>query len=282
MAVPAEKIQGIRQNPFFGKVGTRSARKRAQVSQARFGQMENTSYIALSRQNALWRQMDVIANNMANANTPAYKGEQMMFREFLMPTRSSDRTTGTKLSYVQDVGVLRDTREGPLTKTDNPLDIGIHGDGYFQIETQAGMRFSRNGHFRLDEGGMLVNTQGFAVMDKNDNPIIFAPNETRIEIAGDGTVSTENGIVANLKLVRFANEQNLRKAGDSLYETTDEPEAIQRPQVVQGMMEESNVQPVMEITKMTELLRQYQAAQNMIDKEHDRTMKAIDALVPRN
>ena len=206
--------------------------------------MENTSYIALSRQNALWRQLDVVANNMANANTPAYKGEQMMFREFLVDTRSSARATGTKLSFVQDMGLLRDTREGPLTKTDNPLDVGIHGEGYFQIETQAGMRYTRNGHFRLDEGGMLVNSQGFAVMDKNDNPIIFAPNETRIQIAGDGTVSTENGVVANLKLVRFANEQNLRKAGDSLYETTDQAETIQRPQLVQGMMKESNVQPV--------------------------------------
>ncbi|HTH17888.1 MAG TPA: flagellar basal-body rod protein FlgF [Magnetospirillum sp.] len=244
--------------------------------------MENTSYIALSRQNALWRQMDVIANNMANANTPAYKGEQMMFREYLMNTRSSNRTVGDKLSYVQDMGVLRDTREGPLTKTDNPLDIGIHGEGYFQIETQAGMRYSRNGHFRLDEAGMLVNSQGSAVMDNRDNPIIFAPNETRIEIAGDGTVSTENGVVAQLKVVRFANEQNLRKAGDSLYETTDDPEAIQRPQVVQGMMEESNVQPVMEITRMTEMLRQYQSAQNVIDKEHERTLKMIETLVPRN
>ncbi len=243
--------------------------------------MENTSYIALSRQNALWRQMDVIANNMANANTPAYKGEQMMFREFLVDTRSSTRATGTKLSFVQDMGLLRDTREGPLTKTDNPLDVGIHGDGYFQIETQAGMRYTRNGHFRLDQSGMLVNSQGFAVMDRNDNPIIFAPNETRIEIAGDGTVSTENGVVANLKVVRFANQQNLRKAGDGLYETTDQAELVQRPQVVQGMMEESNVQPVVEITKMTELLRQYQAAQQMIEKEHDRTMKAIETLVPR-
>lgn len=244
--------------------------------------MENTSYIALSRQTALWRQLDVVANNMANANTPAYKGEQMMFREYLMDTRSSTRATGTKLSFVQDMGVLRDTREGPLTKTDNPLDVGLHGDGYYQIETQAGMRYTRNGHFRMDEAGMLVNSQGFAVMDASDNPIIFAPNETRIEIAGDGTVSTETGVVAQLKVVRFANEQNLRKAGDSLYETSDEPEVVQRPQVVQGMMEESNVQPVIEITKMTELLRQYQAAQQMIDKEHERQMKTIEALVPRN
>lgn len=244
--------------------------------------MENTGYISLSRENALWRQMDVIANNMANANTPAYKNEQMMFREYLVDTRSSDRATGNKLSYVQDMGLLRDTREGPLTKTDNPLDVAIHGDGYYQIETQAGMRYSRNGHFRMDEGGMLVTSQGFAVMDTQNNPIIFAPNETQIEISGDGTVSTENGVVAHLKVVRFANEQNLRKAGDSLFETTDDAEVIQRPQLAQGMMEESNVQPVLEITKMTELLRQYQAAQNMLDREHERTLKAIQTLVPTN
>lgn len=243
--------------------------------------MENTSYVALSRQSALWRQLDVVANNMANANTPAYKGEQMMFREFLMDTRSSDRAVGGKLSYVQDMGLLRDTREGPLTKTDNPLDLALHDEGYFQIETEAGMRYTRNGHFRLDEGGMLVNTQGFAVMDSSDNPIIFAPNETKINVSPDGTVSTENGQVATLKVVRFANEQEMRNAGDSLFETTGQPEPVQRPQIVQGMMEESNVQPVLEITKMTELLRQYQAAQSMIDKEHERQLKMIETLVPR-
>ncbi|CAA7626892.1 flagellar basal-body rod protein FlgF [Magnetospirillum sp. UT-4] len=243
--------------------------------------MENTSYIALSRQNALWRQLDVIATNMANANTPAYKAEHMMFREYLMPTRSSDRTFGDKLSYVQDVSVLRNTEEGSLTKTDNPLDVALHGDGFFQVETEAGMRYSRNGHFRLDEGGMLVNSLGHAVMDNADNPIIFAPNETRITITPDGTVATENGQVAKLKVVRFFNDQDMRKVGDSLYETTQEPQLVERPAIVQGMMEESNVQPVVEITRMTEVLRQYQALQQMIDKEHERQLKAIETLVPR-
>lgn len=242
--------------------------------------MENTSYIALSRQAALWRQLDVVANNMANANTPAYKSEQMMFREYLMDTRSTDKAIGGKLSYVQDVGLVRDTREGTLSKTDNPLDLALHDQGYFQIETEAGMRYTRNGHFRLDPNGMLVNTEGFAVMDRSNNPVIFAPNETEINVAPDGTVSTENGPVANLKVVRFANEQQLRNAGDSLFETTEQPETVQRPQIVQGMIEESNVQPVIEITKMTELLRQYQAAQNLMDKENDRQLKMIQTLVP--
>ncbi|AVM75162.1 flagellar basal-body rod protein FlgF [Magnetospirillum gryphiswaldense] len=244
--------------------------------------MENTSYIALSRQNALWRQLDVIAGNMANANTPGYKSEQMMFREYLMDTRSSDRATGKKLSYVQDIGLLRDTREGAFTKTDNPLDLALHNDGFFQVETEAGMRYTRNGHFRLDEGGMLVNSQGAAVMDTGDNPIILAPNETRITVTPDGSVSTENGIVAKIKVVRFANDQDMRKIGDSLYETTQDPDTIARPSIVQGMMEESNVQPVVEITKMTEVLRQYQALQNILEKEHERQMKAMEVFVSRN
>ncbi len=240
--------------------------------------MQNTMYIALSRQAALQRQLDVVANNMANTNTMGFKGEQMLFREFLVPTRSSERAMGGKLSFVQDVGVLRDTREGPLTKTDNPLDFAIHGDGYFQIETEAGMRYSRNGHFRLDQSGMLVNSQGFAVMDDRDQPVIFAPNETRIEVSEDGTVSTENGRVAKLKVVKFANDQNLRSAGDTLFETTDEAEVVVRPAVIQGMMEESNVQPVVEMTRMTQILREYQGVQKMIDAEHERQLKAMQTL----
>ncbi len=240
--------------------------------------MQNTSYIALSRQAALWRQLEVVANNMANANTPSFKGEQMMFREYLVPTRSSERAVGGKLSFVQDVGVMRDTREGPLTKTDNALDFAIHGEGYFAIETESGMRYGRNGHFRLDQTGMLVNTQGFAVMDERDQPIVFAPNETRVEVATDGTVSTENGRVAKLKLVKFANDQELRNAGDSLFETTQDAEAVTNPSIVQGMVEESNVQPVVEMTKMTQILRDYQGVQKMLDAEHDRQMKAIQIL----
>ena len=240
--------------------------------------MQNTSYIGLSRQAALWRQLEVVANNMANANTPAFKGEQMMFREYLVPTRSSERAMGSKLSFVQDVGVLRDVREGPLTKTDNPLDIAIHGDGYFQIETEGGMRYGRNGHFRLDQTGMLVNSQGFAVMNDSNQPVIFAPNETRIEIGEDGSITTENGRVAKLKVVKFANDQELRSAGDGLFETTQDPEAIERPNVVQGMMEESNVQPVVEMTHMTTIMREYEAVQKMLDSEHDRQLKAISLL----
>ena len=240
--------------------------------------MKNTTYISLSRQAALERQMDMIANNMANANTPAFKSQETMFKEFLVPTRSSNSVLGTKLSFVEDVGQVRDTREGTLTQTGNPLDVALHGDGYFEVETDGGMRFTRDGHFRLDEGGMLVDSQGLAVMDNRDQPIIFAPNETKITIAADGTVSSEVGRVATLKVVRFENDQALRNVGNSLYETTQEPDTVARPQIAQGMIEESNVQPVTEMTHMMSVLRQYESMQQMLQTESDRISKAMQVL----
>jgi len=125
---------------------------------------------------------------------------------------------------------------------------------------------------------MLVNTQGFAVMDERDQPIVFAPNETQIEVSPDGTISTENGRVARIKVVKFDNDQKMRKAGDSLFETTQDPEPVQTPHVAQGMMEESNIQPVMEMTRMTQILREYQGVQKMLDAEHERQLKAIQTL----
>lgn len=240
--------------------------------------MQNTSYIALSRQSTLWRQLDTIANNLANANTPAYKSQEMLFREYLVQTRSTDRALGGKLSFVQDNAAVRDTREGPLSQTGNPLDFAIHGDGYFQIETEVGMRYGRNGHFRLDQTGMLVNSDGYAVMDDRDQPIIFAPSETQIQVASDGTVSTENGRVAKLKVVKFANDQDLRQVGTSLYETTQTAETVTRPEIQQGIMESSNVEPVLELTRMTQVMRQYEGIQKLIDNENDRQSKAIDVL----
>lgn len=241
--------------------------------------MENASYIALSRQAALWRQMEITANNMANVNTPAFKGEQVMFTDYLVKTPAPAGRVGTEqIAFVQDIGVLRDTREGPMTSTGNPLDLALHGDGYFVIDTPDGPRYSRQGHFHMDPTGMLVTSAGKAVMQEGDMPIVFAPNETQISIASDGTVSTENGPIGRLRVVRFDNDQELRKAADGLYETTAQPiEATQRD-VVQGMIEESNIQAVAEMTNLIAITRSYQAAQQMIDNEHERALKAYQTL----
>lgn len=240
--------------------------------------MENTSYVALSRQTALWRQLEMVANNMANANTPAFKAEQMMFTDYMVKSKSDNTPFGRQVSYVRDMGTLRDTREGPMTKTNAPLDVALHGDGYFTIDTPAGQRFTREGHFRLDENGMVVTASGYPVLQQNDTPIILAPNEAEVSIAGDGTVSTENGIIGKFKVVRFDNEQELREAGDGTYQTTADPIVADSANVSQGMLEDSNVQPVVEMTHMMTIMRNYQSIQNLIDNEHERQMKAMPVL----
>lgn len=241
--------------------------------------MENASYIAVSHQAALWRQMEIVANNMANVNTPAYKAEQAMFTDYLVePPATPGVSAPEPVVFVQDIGVLRDTREGPMTVTDNPLDLAIQGPGHFVIDTPDGPRYTRHGNFHLDATGMLVTAAGHAVMQEGDMPIVFAPNESSIDIGRDGTVSTENGPIGRLRIVRFDNEQELRKVADGLYETAALPEDAQQPDVLQGMIEESNVKPVIEMTNLIAITRSYQAAQQMIDNEHQRAMKAYQVL----
>jgi flagellar basal-body rod protein FlgF len=222
--------------------------------------------------------MAVVANNMANANTPGFKAEQMMFTSYLAKTKSDTSPFGRTMSFAQDIGVLHDTREGPLTSTGDSLDIAIHGPGYYTVDTPAGPRYTRDGHFQLDSNGMVVTSSGYPLMQSNGNPIVVAPGESSITVAGDGTVSTENGQIGVLQVVNFPNEQLLQPLGDGTYSTTQTPTPLPHANVVQGMLEQSNVQPISEMTGMLNILRNYEGVMNMIQSEHDRQMKAIDTL----
>jgi flagellar basal-body rod protein FlgF len=235
--------------------------------------MENTLYIALSYQTVMQRKMDVIANNIANVSTAGFKGEQMMFVEYLADVVGKD-----DISFVQDIAVVRDFREGAFTQTGDPLDVAISGPGWLQIDTPAGMRFSRNGHLKIDSKNQLTTAAGHPVLGDNSRPITMPAGSGHVFIAPDGSISVDEVKVGRLKLVSFANEQYLRKEADSLY-TTDAP-ALPAPdaRVVQGMIEGSNVKPIIEITNMIGAMREFQAAQQVIEEEHKRQLAAIDAL----
>ncbi len=235
--------------------------------------MENALFIALSHQTTLRRQMDVIANNVANASTPAFKADRMLFVEELVTTGD-----GQQLTFVQDMGVARDTTEGSFTKTGNALDLAIHGGGYFVVETPFGDRFTQNGRFSLDADGRLVTSRGDPVSAEGGGPIILPLDARDIQVAPDGTVSTEIGIVGRLDLVRFEDEQALYKEGNSLYATDLAPQAAPNASILQGMVEESNVEPIIEITTMILALRAYQAAQRIIDSEQELQTETIATL----
>ena len=152
--------------------------------------MENASLIGLSRQTALRRQLDVIANNLANVNTPGFKAERMMFEEYLMPVANMEmaRQRDGNMSYVQDLATIRDYAAGTLVQTENPLDVAIQGDGWFVVDTENGERYTRNGGFMLNAGGELVTSEGHPVMGEA-GPIVFGTEDVDIAIAA-ATVPT--------------------------------------------------------------------------------------------
>lgn len=237
--------------------------------------MENTAFIALSRQDALQRQMSMIANNVANMNTTAFKGEKMMFVEHLVRSRGGERILGEKLAYVRDIATMRDVTEGPLVQTGNPLDVAIHGNGYFVLETEDGERYTRNGNFRLDEQGQLVTQHGHKVLSDGGQPFFFGPTDTDITIARDGTVSTANGEVGKLRIAAFDNEQEVRLVAGGLLSSEAAPTNVERVDVVQGALEGSNVEPVVEMARMIEVQRAYEGVKNLIEREDDRIKRMV-------
>jgi len=245
--------------------------------------MENTGYIALSRQQALWRRMDAIANNLANMNTTGYRGQDALFTDYLVRSPNDDSAFREQINFVQDFGTIQDLSAGPLKDTSNPMDLALDGKGFFVIETADGMKYTRAGNFVLDNDGQLVTRDGDPVMTENDTPIFIAPNESLFEVSADGTVSTENGPIGTLKIVQFDNEQDLRRTASTLYEPAPgvEPKEAEGTRVVQGMLEGSNVNGVVEMTKMIDVQRAYERTVNLMTNEHERTLKAMQTWAKR-
>ncbi len=232
--------------------------------------MENTSLIALSRQGTLRRHLNIIANNLANMNSTGFKAKKMMFIEHLVRSEGGETIAGQPIAFVRDIATMRDTTDGTLKKTGNPLDLAIRGDGYFVIETADGERYTRNGHFRLDEAGKLVTQDRHPVLSDSGQPFFFSPEDSEIKIAPDGTVSTENGELGRIRVVRFDNDQELQDKGRGLLASEKPPADVEAPEVVQNTLETSNVQPIMEIAKMIAVERAYDNVRKFISREDER------------
>jgi flagellar basal-body rod protein FlgF len=240
--------------------------------------MQNATYIALSSQLAIERQMDVVANNLANVSTPAFRGEAVIFSQYLIRPRGNQ-----PLAFVQDQGTVRDTRQGPLSKTNNPLDIAIEGSGYFAVQTPLGLRYTRNGHFQRDSQGQIVTSQGFPILGDGGQPIQLPNNTREITIAPDGTISvhqdgtTAETPIGKLRVVDFAQPQAVTPGAAGLW-VTDQTGQPANATVHQGMIEESNVQSVVELTRLLSVSRQEGSVKDFINQESQRQRTAIDKL----
>ncbi len=240
--------------------------------------METPTYIALSRQMVLRDQMDVVANNIANASTPGFKAEMMLMSEVDLPAER-----GVKLSYVQDFATARDFSPGPLRATGNSLDLAVQGNGFFAVQTPDGTRYTRVGRFQLDANGVLVTSQGYPVL-AGGSTVTIDPDDGPVNIAEDGSISTDRAtggqqqqVIGKLDLVDFADPHALKPAPDNLFIADGQPTAA-TGKIAQGMLEDSNVRPILEMTNLIEVTRNYQAMQRFLDSEHERQRRAINSI----
>jgi flagellar basal-body rod protein FlgF len=240
--------------------------------------MENVLLVGLSAQIALRRSMEIVANNVANVSTAAYKREAPLFEQLLVSVESPDRITGqSEVAFVRDYGVTRDLNPGTLEQTGNALDVALNGAGYFSIQAPQGERYARDGHFKLDINGRLVTANGHPVLGEGGE-ITLPTDAKEIKIAADGTISTATGIAGKLRVVEFANPHLLRKEGNNLYAATETPTPPKNASIAQGMIERSNVEAVLEMTKMIEITRAYQAVSESLSQSEEAIRRAVQKL----
>ena len=245
--------------------------------------MENSIYTGLSRQMALRRQMDVVANNIANMNTAGFRSQQMLFVEAVMEADQPGVSRDSEVSMVIDQGVVRDLRPGRLEQTGNPLDVAVHGDGYMVVETPSGPRYTRSGHLAIDGERRLTDATGLPIMSDGDQPMVVPQTARDITISASGAVSYIDGAgdptalieIGRIKLVAFNDEINLTALGGGLYVTNEAPHDAENTDLIQGAIEQSNVQPVVEMTRMIEISRQYASNQKLLEDEHERINTAV-------
>jgi flagellar basal-body rod protein FlgF/flagellar basal-body rod protein FlgG len=250
--------------------------------------MENTLLVGLSRQVALRRELDVVANNVANLNTNGFKADGVVFREYLMPVARANnfQTPDRRLSFVHDRATFLDLGQGAIQQTGNPLDVAIDGNAFLAIQTPRGERYTRNGALQINATGELVTSEGYQVLGDN-GPIRLQSGDKGISISRDGTVSVQEGANTRtdsargkIRMVTFAAPQRLEKDSSSTFMAPGQ-QAQAAPLtmgLVQGALEKSNVHGVVEMTRLIELTRSYTNIASLIDKQGELRRTAIERL----
>jgi flagellar basal-body rod protein FlgF len=243
--------------------------------------MENALLVGLSRQMALRREMDVIANNVANINTNGFKTRSTRFAEHVQAPAKAETfpNPDKKVSFVVDRGTPIDLSAGMMERTGNPLDVAVRGDAYFTVQGANGQnRFTRDGAFEINGRGQLVTQGGLRVMGEG-GPIEISTSESNPRISEDGTLFTDQGNRGKLRLARFANPRDLRNEGGNLFSSVG-PAQPAGPQirVESGVVERSNVKPVLEMSRLVEVQRAYSSITSMMGRTDELRRDAIRRL----
>ena len=252
--------------------------------------MSGGIYMAASGALAYEKRLQIISNNLANANTVGYKMDQGQFQfidpddlpESFVPD-SPEVNTSQASAFWFEFTSYTDFSPGSLKNTGNDFDLAIIGDGFFCVQKPDGVHYTRKGDFTLNAEGVLVTRNGYPVLGDGGEIIVdnsSNPNEHKAFAVGeDGIVSVDGKEVGQLRVVDFASTGSLMKMGDTLFKPADNsppPMVAEDYKVSQGVIELSNVDVVKMMTEMIEVLRGYESYQKVIRSADEATAKSIN------
>lgn len=236
--------------------------------------MDNSIYATLARQSGLMQEMQVVANNMANISTTGFRREGVLFAEHVAALDGA----GPSLSMAHAKGKLVDFAQGPLAATGSALDFAIQGDGFFMIETPEGNQLTRAGSFLRSPEGELVTPEGFRVLDTGGTPIFLPADQGKIALAEDGTLSANGTPLAQVGIYAPQDPNGISLQAGTRFAVPDGTEPVENAKLVQGFVEQSNVDPVQEISRMITVQRAYELGQKFLDREDERIRSVISTL----
>lgn len=236
--------------------------------------MDTAGYIALTRQSGLLKEMQAVANNIANISTTGFRREGVVFAETLQALNAEGGGVAMASARVR----FTDDKIGATNQTGGAFDLAIDGAGYFMVETPSGERLTRAGNFSQNAAGDLVTMTGHRVLDTGGAPVFIPPDAESLGIASDGTMSVFGRPIAQIGVFTVENTQMLRREDGILFNFEEEPVPVENPTVHQGFLEGSNVDAITEMARLIEVQRAYELGQNLLDKEDERIRSSIRTL----
>jgi flagellar basal-body rod protein FlgF len=236
--------------------------------------MDLAGYVALTRQSGLAKELQSVANNIANLSTTGYRREGVIFAEMVQALP----VEGGSVAMTEARARYFDELQGALTETGGTLDLAVEGAGYFMVMTPEGERLTRAGAFTRNAEGIVVNMDGHPLLDEGGGEITIPFEATSIAVSSDGTVSVDGGPVARIGLVTVEDETKLFREAGVLFRADEAPVPVEDGRIVQGFLEQSNVNPVAELARMVEVQRAYESGQKLMEQEDDRIRLVVRIL----
>ncbi|SFS19217.1 flagellar hook-basal body complex protein [Yoonia litorea] len=236
--------------------------------------MDDAGYTTLTRQSGLLQQMQVIANNIANAPTTGFRAQSLIFSEHINAGDTWQPSLSMATARVQQSL----NGQGALSQTGGTFDLAIEGDGFFLVATPEGTRLTRSGAFTTNENGDLVTVNGHAVMDTGEAPVFIPQGLGPVGISADGTISAGGAPVGQIGLFRPLDPDRVEREGNVLLNPIGGVAAQPDGRMKQGFLEGANVDPLLEMSRMINVQRAYELGQSFLDKEDQRIRTVIDAI----